>query len=79
MPPIIRKNITALGLKKRNHIVYQAVSVATAHRLATVKELVKIELVSERKDERELSLERKFALGFETIKGEMLNQKYETK
>lgn len=45
MPPLVRKNIAALGLKKRNHVVYQAVSAATAHRLRMVKELVSIDLL----------------------------------
>lgn len=45
MPPLVRKNIAALGLKRRNHVVYQAVSAATAHRLRVVKELVSIDLL----------------------------------
>ncbi|GEQ68968.1 hypothetical protein JCM33374_g2638 [Metschnikowia sp. JCM 33374] len=45
MPPSVRKNIAALGLKRRNSVVYQKVSVATAHKLRMVKELVKIELL----------------------------------
>lgn len=45
--PNIRKNIEALGLRKRNHVVYQAVSAATAHKLRVVKELVSIELLRE--------------------------------
>lgn len=46
MPPLVRKNIAALGLKRRNQVVYQTVSAATAHRLRLVKELVSIDLVS---------------------------------
>ncbi|QBM89576.1 Ribosomal protein L30/L7E [Metschnikowia aff. pulcherrima] len=45
MPPLVRKNIAALGLRRRNNVVYQRVSVATAHKLRMVKELVKIELL----------------------------------
>lgn len=45
MPPLVRKNIAALGLKRRNAVVYQKVSVATAHKLRMVKELVKIDLL----------------------------------
>lgn len=45
MPPQVRKNIAALGLKRRNHVVYQTVSPATAHRLRVVKELVSIDLL----------------------------------
>ncbi|KAJ8140885.1 hypothetical protein OY671_005935 [Metschnikowia pulcherrima] len=45
MPPSVRKNIAALGLRRRNNVVYQRVSVATAHKLRMVKEMVKIELL----------------------------------
>lgn len=47
VPKKICKNLDALGLTKRNQVVYQRVSPATAHRLTTVKELVTIDLVSE--------------------------------
>ncbi|OBA21312.1 hypothetical protein METBIDRAFT_41802 [Metschnikowia bicuspidata var. bicuspidata NRRL YB-4993] len=47
MPPLVRKNIAALGLRRRNAVVYQRVSVATAHKLRLVKELVKIDLLDE--------------------------------
>lgn len=67
-PPIVRKNITALGLKRRHQIVYQRVSPSTAHRLRTVKELVKIELVDEPKTREEVNKERKFNPGFELLK-----------
>ncbi|KAG2733374.1 hypothetical protein G9P44_004364 [Scheffersomyces stipitis] len=77
MPPITRKNIEALGLKKRNQIVYQPVSPSTAHRLARVKELVKVELVNENKTVQQLSAERKFQPGFNLVKGEMFAKKYE--
>lgn len=76
MPPNVRKNIAALGLKRRNQIVYQAVSVATAHRLAIVKELVNVELVDHKKDVNQLSAERKFNPGFELVKSKMLNKSY---
>lgn len=47
MPPTIKKNLEALGLRKRNQTVYQRVSVSTAHKLRHVKELVKLELLPE--------------------------------
>lgn len=47
MPPVTKKNIAALGLKRINHTVYQKVSVATAHKLRRVKELVRLELLPE--------------------------------
>lgn len=72
LPPKIRKNIEALGLKRRNHTVFQSVSPSTAHRLAAVKEIVNIELVDQPKTAAELSLERKFKPGFEIVKGNML-------
>lgn len=75
--PRIRKNIEALGLKKINHIIYQKVSPSTAHRISAVKELVKIELVDQPKNEEQLASERKFNRGFEMIKGSMLNKGYE--
>ncbi|KAK6455160.1 mitochondrial 54S ribosomal protein YmL33 [Scheffersomyces xylosifermentans] len=77
MPPIIRKNIQALGLKKRNQIVYQSVSPSTAHKLARVKELVKVELVEEKKTVEQLSAERKFNPGFKLIKGDLTKKSYE--
>jgi len=75
--PRIRKNIEALGLKRRNQIIYQRVSPSTAHRIGVVKELVKIELVNKPKTQEELAAERKFNPGFEMIKGDMLNKVYQ--
>jgi large subunit ribosomal protein L30 len=72
--PIVRKNIQALGLKKRHHIVYQSISPSTAHRIAAVKELVTVELVDERKSVQQLSTERKYKPGFELIRGGMTKQ-----
>lgn len=74
--PRIRNNIEALGLKRRNQIIYQKVSPSTAHRINVVKELVKIELVNKPKTANELAAERKFNPGFEMIKGDMLNKGY---
>lgn len=68
MPPRTRKNIEALGLKRRNQIIYQKVSAATAHRLSLVKELVKIDLVDTPKTKEEINKDRKFNPGFELIK-----------
>lgn len=70
LPPIVRKNMEALGLKKRNHIKYQKVSPSTAHRLVKVKEIVKVELVDEPKTPQQLAAERKFDPGFEILKGQ---------
>lgn len=66
--PVVRKNITALGLKRRHQTIYQRVSPSTAHRLRTVKELVKIELVGEPKTPQQVNKERKFRSGFELLK-----------
>lgn len=68
MPPITRANIKALGLWKKNQIVYQTVSPSTAHKLAKVKEIVKVELATERKNVHQLARDRKFAPGFQLIK-----------
>lgn len=75
--PKIRKNIEALGLTRRNQIIYQRVSPSTAHRISAVKELVKIELVDAPKTEEQLSTERKFNPGFKMIKADMLNKPYQ--
>lgn len=77
MPPRTRKNIEALGLKRRNHIIYQKVSAATAHRLRLVKELVKIDLVDTPKTPQEVNQERKFKPGFELIKSNSTKKVYE--
>lgn len=68
LPPKTRANIKTLGLKRINHIVYQTISPSTAHKLARVKELVKIELVSERKTPLQLMNERKFDPGYTLVK-----------
>ncbi|WPK23769.1 hypothetical protein PUMCH_001015 [Australozyma saopauloensis] len=66
--PNIRKNIEALGLRKRDQVVYQAVSVATAHKLRLVKELVSIELLPENEIEERSKADRpKWPKGFEKI------------
>lgn len=67
-PPTVKKNIIALGLKRRHQTIYQQVSPSTAHRLRAVKELVKIELVDQPKTREELNKERKFKPGFELVK-----------
>ncbi|WEJ94493.1 39S ribosomal protein L33, mitochondrial [Yamadazyma tenuis] len=76
MPPVVRKNMEALGLTKRYQIKYQKVSPSTAHRLIKVKELVKVELVDEAKTPAQVAQERKFPKGFQIQKGEAVN-KYE--
>lgn len=77
MPPIVRKNIQALGLRKRFQTVYQKVSPSTAHRLMRVKELVAIDLVDEPKSSVEMAQERKYKPGFEIIKAVNVNKTYE--
>lgn len=68
LPPLVRKNIAALGLKRRNHIVYQKVSPATAHRLRLVKELVSIDLLNAEKAEAQKLVDKQtFPKGFEKI------------
>lgn len=69
LPPVVRKNMKALGLKKRFQVKYQTVSPSAAHRLIKVKELVKVELVDEAKTPEQLSQERKFPKGFEVSPG----------
>ena len=69
MPPIVRKNMEALGLRRKDHVKCQRVSPSTAHRLIRVKELVKVELVAEVKTPEEMAKERKFKPGFEVEKG----------
>lgn len=68
MPPQVRKNIAALGLKKRNHVVYQRVSPATAHRLRVVKELVSIDLLdADAVDQSKASDKQVFPAGFAKV------------
>lgn len=68
MPPSVRKNITALGLKKRNHVVYQNISVATAHKLRLVKELVTIDLMNPKQvAEAKLTDKPSYPSGFSKI------------
>ncbi|ODV78464.1 uncharacterized protein CANTADRAFT_52993 [Suhomyces tanzawaensis NRRL Y-17324] len=77
MPPLTRKNMQALGLKKRFQIVYQSISPSTAHRIAAVKELVKVELVGEPKSVQQLADERKYKPGFEIINRDVAKPVYE--
>lgn len=71
MPPVVRENIKALGLKRINQVVYQRVSVSTAHKLRKVKELVSIDLMDESHIEAlKLNDKPKFPTGFSKI-GEM--------
>lgn len=66
--PNIRKNMEALGLRKRDQVVYQAVSVATAHKLRLVKELVSIDLLPAHEiEERSKTDKQKWPRGFEKI------------
>jgi len=76
LPPLIRKNMQALGLKRRFQVVYQKVSPSTAHRLSKVKELITVELVDHKKTPEEINAERKYKPGFELIKGDLLNKTY---
>lgn len=66
--PKIRKNMEALGLKKRDQVVYQSVSVATAHKLRLVKELVSIDLLPHTElKERKKTDKPKWPKGFSKI------------
>lgn len=66
--PSIKKNIEALGLRKRNQVVYQAVSAATAHKLRLVKELVSIELLkAEEIEEAKKNDKPQWPKGFEKV------------
>lgn len=68
LAPSVRKNMQALGLKKRNHVVYQKVSPATAHKLRLVKELVCIDLMPESMVQKlKLFDKQTFPLGFEKV------------
>lgn len=65
LPPIVRKNIAALGLTKRGNVVYQAVSPATAHKLRIVKELVSIDLLDAKSVEKSIGTDKQtFPSGF---------------
>lgn len=75
--PRVRDNMKILGLKRRNHVIYQRVSPSTAHRLNIVKELVKIELVDHKKTPEELAMDRKYKPGFQLFKHDMLEGNYE--
>lgn len=75
--PRVRDNMKILGLKRRNHVIYQRVSPSTAHRLNIVKELVKIELVDHRKTPEELAMDRKYKPGFQLLKHDMLQGNHE--
>lgn len=77
MPPVVKKNILALGLTRRFQTVYQQVSPSTANKLAKVKELVVIELVNEYKSAMQLKAERKPNPGFVLLKEDLLNKRYE--
>lgn len=76
LPPIVRKNIEALGLQRRFQTVYQRVSPSTAYRMSKVKELITVELVNEYKNAQQINAERKFKPGFEIVKGDLLNKSY---
>lgn len=76
LPPLIRKNMEALGLKRRHQTVYQRVSPSTAYRLSKVKELITVELVNEFKNAQQINAERKYKPGFEIVKGDMINKTY---
>lgn len=66
--PKIKKNMEALGLRKRDQVVYQAVSVTTAHKLRLVKELVSIDLLdSEQIKETKKTDKPKWPKGYEKI------------
>ncbi|KAF3986167.1 hypothetical protein FT663_02671 [Candidozyma haemuli var. vulneris] len=68
MPPVTKKNIKALGLRRRNQTVYQRVSAATAHRLRLVKEMVSIDLLKEPEVEESKKLDKpKWAKGFTQV------------
>lgn len=67
MPPTTRHTLEALGLKRRNQTVYAKCDVSSAHSLAKVKELVKIEVTNEKKTREELNRERKWKSGYEVI------------
>ncbi|CAN3375288.1 large ribosomal subunit protein uL30m [Diutina rugosa] len=68
MPPLVKKNLRALGLSRRFQTVYQRVSPSTANRLVKCKELVTVQLVDETKSAQQLNNESKFQKGFEIIK-----------
>ncbi|CAX42628.1 mitochondrial ribosomal protein, large subunit [Candida dubliniensis CD36] len=71
MPPKTRNTLTSLGLKRRFQVTYVKVDQSSAHQLALVKELVKVELSEEKKTRQEINQERKYKPGFELIKDGM--------
>lgn len=68
MPPLVKKNLRALGLTRRFQTVYQQVSPSAANRLVKCKELVTVQLVNEKKLPQEMNEERKFPKGFKLVK-----------
>ncbi|EMG46148.1 hypothetical protein G210_3617 [Candida maltosa Xu316] len=77
MPPKTRNTMKSLGLKRRNQVVFVKVDPSTAHQLAFVKELVKVELAEEKKSRYEVNQERKFQPGFELIKNGLNEKSYQ--
>lgn len=71
MPPKTRNTLLSLGLKKRYQVTYVKVDQSSAHQLAMVKELVKVELSEDKKTRQEINQERKYKTGFELIKDGM--------
>ena len=68
MPAKMRRTMQILGLNNKYDISYQRVSPATAHRLAQVKDLVRIELSDVFKTREQLAEERKLRPGFTIVK-----------
>lgn len=65
--------LESLGLRKRMQSVFHTVSPQTAGMVLKVKELVKVEQVSERKTIQQMRAERRPATGFE-VRGNLLSR-----
>ncbi|KAJ2782475.1 hypothetical protein GGI15_002905 [Coemansia interrupta] len=62
LPPRTRENARALGLKRRGHVAYRAISNEIAGQIVKLKEVVKVELV-----DKVEPLHVKAANGYEVI------------
>lgn len=67
LPEVYKHTLKTLGLNKRGAVSYQQVSPAAAGMIAKVKELVKLELVDERKTKQEERESRKSKPGFKVL------------
>ncbi|CAK9438027.1 mitochondrial 54S ribosomal protein uL30m [Lodderomyces beijingensis] len=68
MPPKTRSALHALGLRRRNQVVFAKCAPSSANTLTRVKEMVKVEVTDYKLTREEVNRARKFPKGFELIK-----------